>query len=109
MQDAEEAFRQRSTGEWLSFLEQEGIPAGPVRFVEELFDDPQVRANGLVSDLDHPDTGTIRMMGPLANFSETPLKPRPLAALGQHTDEILAELGYARQEIEQWRQAGVVR
>ena len=109
MEQAEDAFRQKTSGEWLSMLVQQGIPAGPVRFVEELFDDPQVQANGLVCDVAHRDAGTIRMMGPMARFSETPLRAAPFAGLGQHTDEVLLELGYTDQEIQQWRERGVVR
>ena len=109
IEQAVDAFRQSTSEEWLSLLEERGIPAGPVRFVEELFDDPQVIANGLVCDLEHRDAGTIRMIGPMASFSETPLRAAPFAALGQHTDEILVELGYTDREIQQWRQRGVVR
>ena len=68
-----------------------------------------MQANGLVCDLAHRDVGTIRMMGPMASFSETPLRAAQFAALGQHTDEILLELGYTNQEILQWRERGVVR
>ena len=107
--DAEERFRQRSSEEWLELLESRGVPAGPVRFVEELFDDPQVVANGLVADLEHPEAGTVKMVGAMANFSETPLETRPPAALGQHTDEVLAELGYSSDEVRQWRERGIIR
>lgn len=108
-QQAEEGFRQRTTADWLDLLESRGIPAGPVRFVEELYDDPQVQANGLVAELEHPEAGPVRMIGAMAQFSETPLQPQPPAGLGQHTDEILAELGYSAGEIERWREKGIVR
>ena len=107
--DAEERFRQRSSEEWLELLESRGVPAAPVRFVEELFDDPQVVANGLVADLEHPEAGPVKMVGTMANFSETPLETRPPAVLGQHTDEVLSELGYSREEIRQWREQGIIR
>ena len=106
--EAEDKFRERTTDEWLTTLEGQGIPAGPVRFVEELFDDPQVLANGLVADLEHRDAGTLRMVGPLARFSETPLQANPSPALGQHTDEILGSLGFSEAEIQRWRELGVV-
>ena len=109
MQQAEECLRQRTTQEWLALLESRGIPAGPVRFVEELYDDPQVQANGLVSELEHPEAGPVRMIGPMAQFSATPLQPLPPASLGQHTDEILAELGYSSNEIRRWRDKGIIR
>ncbi|MFQ6029170.1 MAG: CaiB/BaiF CoA transferase family protein, partial [Dehalococcoidia bacterium] len=108
MQQAEVKFRERTTAHWLTSLEQQGIPAGPVRFVEELFDDPQVQANGLVAELEHREAGKLRMVGPLAQFSETPLHTNPPPALGQHTDEVLQELGFSDAEIRRWRESGVV-
>ncbi len=108
MRQAEQVFRQRTAAEWLAVLDERGIPAGPVRFLEEVFDDPQVQANGLVSELEHRDVGRLRMVGPLASFSETPLEATPPPALGQHTDDILAELGFALGEIERWRAEGAI-
>jgi crotonobetainyl-CoA:carnitine CoA-transferase CaiB-like acyl-CoA transferase len=109
MAQAEESVQKKTTAEWLDLLEQQGIPAGPVRFVEELFDDPQVRANGLVAELEHRDAGKVSMVGPLAQFSETPLRAIPPPALGQHTTEILQELGYSPDEIRRWQEVGIGR
>ena len=108
IRQAEEAFLQRTAAEWLALLDERGIPAGPVRFIEEVFDDPQVQANGLVSELEHRDMGPLRMVGPLAKFSETPLKATSPPALGQHTDEVLAELGFDSVDIAKWRQEGAL-
>lgn len=69
-------------------------PAGLVNRVEELHDDPQVRANGLLEEHDHPVAGRLRMPRPPARFSGTPTNAgRPAPGLGEHTDEILVELG----------------
>ena len=110
LQDAaEKLFRAKTSADWLSLLEQRGIPAGPVRFVEELFDDPQIRANGLVTEVEHRDAGKVKMIGYLAQFSETPMvADSPSPALGEHTGEILGALGYSEEEIQRLKRDRVV-
>ena len=108
MTDAEAIFRARTNAEWLALLDAAGVPAGPVRFVEELFDHPQVEANNFAVDVNHRDLGNVRMAGPLVAFSDTPLQAGDLPALGEHTDEVLADLGYPPDAIAQWRKAGVL-
>ena len=109
MYRAEQIFLTKSSEEWLETLGKWGIPAGPVRYVEEVFDDPQVKSNNLTVDLQHQDLGVVRMVGPLATFSETPMRTLPLAALGQHTDETLLELGDSQVDINAWREGGIIR
>ena len=70
---AEAIFEQRTVAEWVRALDEAGVPVGPVRFVEELMDDPQVVANGLVVEMEHAVAGALRMVGPLMRMSETPL------------------------------------
>ena len=107
--EAERIFGEKTTGQWLELLGNRGIPAGPVRFVEELFDDPQVAANHLMVDLEHRDAGKIKMAGLLASFSDTPLEATAPPALGQHSDVVLGELGFTMEQIEAWREGGVIR
>ena len=107
---AEELFRQRTAEEWLRVLDQAGVPAGPVRFVEELLEEPQVQANHLVVEQEHALAGRLKMVGPILKMDQTPLQAqRPSPALGQHTDEILSALGYSPQEVQHLREEGVTR
>jgi formyl-CoA transferase len=105
----EEIFLQRTTDEWLLAFDERGIPSGPLRFVEQLLEDPQVIANDLVAQVEHSLVGTIDMFGPPAKMSESPLRiQRASPALGEHTDEVLAEFGYAPDEITELRASGAV-
>ncbi len=103
-------FLERTTAEWLEVLDAAGVPAGPVRFIEELLEDPQVVANGLVVELEHAQVGPVKMVGPLVKMSGNPLKATAASpTLGQHTTEILTALGYNSEEIQRLRESGVTR
>jgi len=106
----EQLMRGRTNEEWLAVFDERGVPAGPFRFTQELIDDPQVLANDLQVSFEHPLAGTVKMAGPPLQMSETPLAVQgPSPALGQHTDEILASMGYSGEQIASMRQAGVIR
>lgn len=72
---AAQRFLERTTAEWLELFDSAGIPAGPVRAVTELLDDPQVLANDLVVEYRHPVAGTVAMVGPIVQMAETPTYP----------------------------------
>ena len=107
---AEELFRQCTVSEWLETLDAAGVPAGPVRFVEELVSDEQVVSNGLVLELEHSVVGKVKMVGPMLKMSETPLEPTIASpALGEHTDSVLTQYGYAPKQIRELRELGITR
>ncbi len=98
----------RTTAEWLEVLEAHDVPAAPVRTIEALFDDPQVRHNGMVVELRHPKLGRIRQMGVPVKLSVTPGRVvRPAPMLGQHTEEVLREYGFSPEEVSELRAKGV--
>lgn len=87
------ALRLRSTGYWLEALAKADIPVMPLHTLASLMDDPHLRATGFFRTLEHPTEGPIHDMAPLGRWSATPADPvRPAPTLGQHTQEVLAEL-----------------
>jgi crotonobetainyl-CoA:carnitine CoA-transferase CaiB-like acyl-CoA transferase len=107
------AVRQNATrltvSEAEALLEANQVPFGIVRAVDEIQNDPQVIANGVFSEFDHPAAGRVRHHRPPTRFHGTPTELREPAAptLGQHSDEILAETGRS-DRIDELRAAGVV-
>ena len=91
----ESLMKKKTVKDWLDIFVRAGVPAGPVNFVEELVDHPQIIENDLVKNIDHPLLGKIKMVGPLLKMSETPLSvDRAAPDLGEHTEEILKSLGF---------------
>ena len=105
----EAVFATRSIGEWLTVLEQAGVPAGPVYNMEQVYRDPQVQEREMVVDVEHAIAGMTKAIGIPVKLSATPGKiRRPAPALGQHTDEILGELGLSPDLIASLRERQVV-
>ena len=89
-----EVLRHDTSAAWLEKLDEAEVPCAPVLTRRELLDDPQVAANGLVVEYEQPGLGRIRQARPAARFERTPSRiRRPAPGIGEHTREILAELG----------------
>ena len=94
---------------WLEILERHKVPCGPINDYAEVMADPHVRARELVVETEHPTLGRIDTLGTPVKLSDTPLQPgRPGPTLGQHTDELLTETGYTKEEIVGLRETGAV-
>ena len=97
------------TAYWVETLNAAGVPCGPVNSVEQVFQDPQILAQEMVLSVGHPNHGTVRMLGFPMKLSETPCTVRlPAPELGQHSDAVLAELGYSDAARASLRSAGVI-
>jgi crotonobetainyl-CoA:carnitine CoA-transferase CaiB-like acyl-CoA transferase len=94
--ELEAALEQRSTAEWLEVLLEAGVPVGPIYDYRQVFEDPHTHAREMMVEMEHPVEGTIRGLGIPFKLSETPGRIRRAAPLlGEHTEEILEELGYS--------------
>ena len=104
-----ERIKTKTVAEWLEIFEASGIPCSPFRLPEEMWDEPHARATGMVVDIEHPITGTQTVAGPILEMSATPAAARgPSPTTGQHTREVLAELGFAEGEVAALLEQGVV-
>ena len=107
----DEAFATRPLDAWFRDLRAAGdVICTPVNSVDDLPDDPQVRANDYVVDMEHPRLGRMAVLGSPVHFGETPVRLRSTAPeLGRHTDEVLAGiLGYSAARIGDLRQRKIV-
>ncbi len=99
--------RARTTDDWVRTLEAVGVPCGPINTIDRVFADPQVVARGMRVDLPHPRAGTLPSIANPIRYSETPIEyTHAPPVLGQHTDEVLRELGSDESEIARLRKRG---
>lgn len=104
------AIKARTTGEWITELENAGIPCGPVNTIDQVAADPQVAARDMFIELHHPKAGDLKAVNTPFKFSETPCRVTPtIPDLGEHTEEVLGHLlGMTRADIEKLRKDGVI-
>jgi crotonobetainyl-CoA:carnitine CoA-transferase CaiB-like acyl-CoA transferase len=101
-------IRERTTDEWMALCEAEGIPAHRVPTLDEIVNDPGLH-RGTVETLEHPSIGPYRAIKPGMILDASPVAIRRAAPLhAEHTDEIMAEVGYSDIEIAALADAGAV-
>jgi len=105
----EAVTRTRTSAEWVETLEREGVPCGPIYAMDQVFADPQVQHLRMAQAVPHPQLGDIALVGQAIKLSRTPAELKTAAAaLGEHTDQVLAELGRTPEEIAALHAEGVV-
>ena len=103
-------FKTKTRDEWWEILTKADICVGRMLTVDELENDPQIRARNMIVEVETPSGETVKQIGISVKLSDTPGSIRSLApTLGQHTDSILADLGYTPQDIARWRADGAIR
>ena len=106
----DERFAAKTREEWIKILKGEGCIFTPVQSLIEVTNDPQAYANNYFIDVLHPEWGKIKMTGFPWDFSGTPASwRRPAPQFGQHSEEILSEIGYAADDIAQFRGEGIIQ
>lgn len=104
-------LKNKSKREWMEIFCNASFPCGPVNTLSEVFDDEHVKAIGLIEEIEHPEAGTIKLVGQPVNYEGNVTKIQlPPPTLGQHTDDVLRNLlNYDSTEIERLFKEGIVQ
>lgn len=104
----EAKFLEHPNDYWIPFLDSRDIAAGPVRFIEEMWNDPQVVANEFLEEYDHTLLGPLRGPAPIIRMTGTPTRiQRAAPALGEHTADILTEAGFSAEQIASFQEQSI--
>jgi len=103
-------IKQRTTPAWIDLLEPLDIPCGPIHDVQQVVEDPQVKARDMILQFTHPTAGPLRMAGTPIKLTDTPGQISGIAPeLGEHTDDVLTSiLNFSKQEIHKLRSQNII-
>jgi crotonobetainyl-CoA:carnitine CoA-transferase CaiB-like acyl-CoA transferase len=105
----EEKLAEKTSKEWEEVFDQAGVANGPILHLDEVFRDPQVIHQKMLLEMEHPTVGKMKTLGFPAKLGRTPGQLRlPPPLKGQHSEEVLRELGYSSEAIETMRTEGVI-
>jgi crotonobetainyl-CoA:carnitine CoA-transferase CaiB-like acyl-CoA transferase len=106
----EEVSRTRTARHWVDALERAGVPCGLLQTYDQVFNDPQLNARGFFPSVPHKKLGQVKQIGSPMRLSSTPTRMvRAGPLLGEHSAQVLAELGYSTDDIAKLATAGVIR
>ena len=101
--------RGKKTDEWVKIMEDAGVSCGRIRTIDQVLSDPHVDAREMVLEIEHPKAGMIKLTGVPVKLSLTPGEVTAAPpTLGQHTDQILEEIGYSNVDIVNFREKGII-
>lgn len=102
-------IKQRPSATWLEALRKVGVPVGRINTLQEALSDPHLHERGMIIQLEHPALGLIKSIATPVHLADTPLVyRRHPPRLGEHTDEVLKEMGYSDLQLADLRQKGIV-
>jgi crotonobetainyl-CoA:carnitine CoA-transferase CaiB-like acyl-CoA transferase len=102
-------IQQRTADDWLELLRAADVPVGKINSVSEALADPHLVERNFIVKMQHPSLGMLRSLATPIHMTETPLRyQQPPPLLGEHTQQILAELGYSDEQIKAFRQEGII-
>lgn len=105
----EELLAAKSNDAWLPTIQKLGIPVAPIRNIRETFEHPQSQDRGVTVDVVHPRAGKIKISAPAVRYGPAKMAVnRPPPVLGQHTDEVLQEMGFSSNDIDKLRAEGAI-
>jgi len=101
--------KKKTTKEWLDVFDNSGMPYAAINDIQATLHHEHVLARNMVTEVDHPSCGPMKLVNTPVKFSEsTPSIRSPPPTLGQHTDEVLKEVGMSEKDIESLREEGVI-
>ncbi|HIF99803.1 MAG TPA: CoA transferase, partial [Myxococcales bacterium] len=104
-----EVLKTRTTEHWLEVLDEADVPCAPVLTRDNVHLNSQVQANGIIVEQEHPVVGLVRQARPAEQMDVTPSAiSGPAPTLGQHTEEVLLEMGLSHERISELRESGVL-
>lgn len=105
----EDRLKNRPVDEWMELLSEQTIPCGPINMIDRVFQDPQISAREMVVEVNHPVAGPVKLVGSPIKLSRSKVEiERHPPIAGEHTEEILQQIGFSKEQIDQYRKNNII-